>query len=35
MELAPESDHYEGKNLSFIGLYSKNREEYLLMDWAC
>lgn len=35
LDLCPPSDNFEGKNLSFMGLYSKNREEYLLLDWAC
>ena len=35
LELCPESDEFEGQQLSFMGLYSKNREEYLTLDWAC
>jgi long-chain acyl-CoA synthetase len=32
LELAPKISEYEDLSLSFLGVYSKNREEYLMID---
>lgn len=35
LDLSPPTDKYEDKDLCFMGFYSKNREEYVMLDFAC
>lgn len=34
LNLIPEEIKYEGMNLKLIGVFSKNREEWLLLEFA-